>query len=177
MGNIDSRFIFVKYLDFKVSGHRRITIMRNMLKSKKGISPILATLLLIVIAVAAVIVTYAWVMTFTGTTTGQAGAVLTVENVRFYDDGHSIDITVRNSGTADATVDAVYGGNSSSNLEQAQDEMLKFEPNSQIVEAGSTLTITAFNDPKEAPLWKEGETYYITIATEEGISIPFSREA
>ena len=48
--------------------------MKNVLKAKKGISPILATLLLIVIAVSAVIVTYAWVMTFTGSTTSQAGA-------------------------------------------------------------------------------------------------------
>ena len=58
--------------------------MKKMLKSKEGISPILATLLLIVIAVAAVIVTYAWVMTFTTSTTSQSGAVLTVENIRFY---------------------------------------------------------------------------------------------
>jgi len=39
-------------------------ITKNMLKSKKAISPILATLLLIVIAVAAIVVTYAWVMTY-----------------------------------------------------------------------------------------------------------------
>ena len=152
--------------------------MRTIFKSKKGISPILATLLLIVIAVAAVIVTYAWVMTFTGSTTSQAGAILTVENVRFYDEGYSIDITVRNSGTADATVDAVYGGDSASNLEQAQDDMLTFTP-SNIIEAGSTTTITAHVESGEgvSPLWEDGETYYINIATEEGISIPFSREA
>ncbi|MGQ9744095.1 MAG: archaellin/type IV pilin N-terminal domain-containing protein, partial [Candidatus Bathycorpusculaceae bacterium] len=37
---------------------------KNSLKSKKAISPILATLLLIVIAVAAIVVTYAWIMTY-----------------------------------------------------------------------------------------------------------------
>ena len=58
--------------------------MKSILKSKRGISPILATLLLIVIAVAAVIVTYAWVMTFTSSTTNSAGAVLGIENIRFY---------------------------------------------------------------------------------------------
>ena len=66
------------------SGDRRSQMMKNILKSKRGISPILATLLLIVIAVAAVIVTYAWVITFTGSTTSQAGAVLTIDNVRFH---------------------------------------------------------------------------------------------
>ena len=91
-------------------------MMKNILKSKKGISPILATLLLIVIAVAAVIVTYAWVMTFTTSTTNQAGAILSVENVRYYNVSTTnyIDITLRNSGTADATVDTVYIGESSS---------------------------------------------------------------
>ncbi|MEJ2272815.1 MAG: hypothetical protein P8X91_10180 [Candidatus Bathyarchaeota archaeon] len=71
-------------------------MMSGILKSKKGISPILATLLLIVIAVSAVIVTYAWVMTFTSSSTEQAGAVLTVENVRFFDSsGRKVEITIR----------------------------------------------------------------------------------
>ena len=145
--------------------------MRTILKSKKGISPILATLLLIVIAVAAVIVTYAWVMTFTGSTTSQAGAVLTVENVRFYGSQEDrIEIVIRNSGTADATVDSVYVGDTSSNLVAHTD--LTWSDSSHIVAAGSTLTITVRNYS-----WNEGETYYFNIGTEEGMSLPFSREA
>jgi len=176
MGNTDSRFIFVKYCDFKVSGNRRITIMRSMLKSKKGISPILATLLLIVIAVAAVIVTYAWVMTFTGSTTGQAGAVLKLDNVRFFTQGGDdrIEIVVRNTGTNDATVDVVYAGDSDSNLVIETD--LRFSDadneNTQVVAAGSTLTIR-FNDYP----WTEGETYYFNIVTKEGINLPFPADA
>jgi flagellin-like protein len=138
--------------------------MRTILKSKKGISPILATLLLIVIAVAAVIVTYAWVMTFTGSTTSQAGAMLTVENVRFYDEG--VDITLRNSGTADATVDAVYVGTTSSNLELEEDAT------TGTATAGSTLTITI-----EGYKWTSGTRYYFNIGTEEGLGLPFNREA
>ncbi len=147
--------------------------MRNILKSKKGISPILATLLLIVIAVAAVIVTYAWVMTFTGSTTSQAGAVLTVENVRYYNTSSSeynIDITLRNSGTADATVDSVYMGTSASDLEL----LTSSEATTGPVVAGSTYTIEITGDTS---LWTDGTTYYFNIGTEEGLSIPFSREA
>jgi len=86
--------------------------MRSILKSKKGISPILATLLLIVIAVAAVIVTYAWVMTFTSSTTNQAGAILTVENTRFYTDSDTdyVEVILRNAGTGDAKIVEVYAG-------------------------------------------------------------------
>jgi len=152
--------------------------MRALLKSKKGISPILATLLLIVIAVAAVIVTYAWVMTFTGSTTSQAGAVLTVENVRFYTQGSTdrVEIVIRNSGTERATIDTVYAGVSSSNLQAIDSGDLRFRDpdgaNTRIVEAGSTLTVTLLDYR-----WTAGETYYFNIATKEGINLPFNRVA
>jgi flagellin-like protein len=143
--------------------------MKNILKSKKGISPILATLLLIVIAVAAVIVTYAWVMTFTESTTSQAGAVLKVDNVRFYNSGNNIEIIVRNSGTGDAQVDTVYAGTTASNLATQTD--VTYSPTSQIVTAGSTLNVTITYD------WTDGTTYHFKITTNEGFEIPFSREA
>ena len=145
--------------------------MRTILKSKKGISPILATLLLIVIAVAAVIVTYAWVMTFTGSTTGQAGAVLTVENVRFYNSGGTdrVEIVIRNSGTNDATVAEVYRGTSSSDLQQVSS--VTYDPSSRLISEGSSIKIT-FNYN-----WNSGTRYYFKVVTEEGLSFPFSEEA
>ena len=144
-------------------------IMKSMIKSKKGISPILATLLLIVIAVAAVIVTYAWVITFTESTTSSAGAVLTVENVRFYTSGSDyVEVIVRNSGTADAKIESVYVGTSDSNLIQ---KFATFVPGTQMVTAGETLNVTIQQD------WTDGQMYYFKFGTEEGISLPFNREA
>ena len=49
--------------------------IKTVLKSKKAISPILATLLLIVIAVAAIVVTYAWITTFMGSAAQQTGFI------------------------------------------------------------------------------------------------------
>jgi flagellin-like protein len=86
--------------------------------SRKAISPILATLLLIVIAVAAVIVTYAWVMTFTGSTANQAGVVLVQENVS-WPTSSSIAIVIRNTGTSNGKITAVYIGTSGTNLTSA----------------------------------------------------------
>ena len=146
--------------------------MRSIFKSKKGISPILATLLLIVIAVAAVIVTYAWVMTFTASTTSQAGAILTVENVRFYDSGDNVEIVIRNSGTADAEVAEIYQGTSSSDLQKVSSGDIDYAPSSQIISAGSSLEI----DIEDAG-WVSGTRYYFKVVTEEGLSIPFSEEA
>ncbi len=45
---------------------------KRMIKSRKAISPILATLLLVVIAVAAIVVTYAWIMTYMGNASHQS---------------------------------------------------------------------------------------------------------
>jgi flagellin-like protein len=144
--------------------------MRSILKSKKGISPILATLLLIVIAVAAVIVTYAWVMTFTGSTTSQAGALLAPENIRFYS-ADDIEITIRNSGTADAKVVEVYQGPSTSELQKMS--VRSYEPDTQIVSEGSSILIRIRLDDD----WESGTRYYFKVVTEEGFSLPFSEEA
>jgi len=82
--------------------------MKKMLKSKEGISPILATLLLIVIAVAAVIVTYAWVMTFTATQTGRAGKMIEFEEAFINATSDVITVYVRNSGTEAVSIDKIY---------------------------------------------------------------------
>lgn len=148
-----------------------------MLKSKKGISPILATLLLIVIAVAAIIVTYAWVMTYMGTQTAAAGALVTKENVRWYGapttSAHNrTDIVIRNIGTSTVKVVQVYMGTSPSNLAP--------------ITAYCTAGINATFDPQKTvtiaiqwPIssigntYTVGTTYYFNIATVPGTSYAF----
>jgi flagellin-like protein len=76
--------------------------------SKKGISPILATLLLIVIAVAAVIVTYAWVLTFTQQQATVAGRMIKFDSVVIDATVNNVTIYVRNTGTETVTIDKVY---------------------------------------------------------------------
>ena len=114
--------------------------MKKMLKSKEGISPILATLLLIVIAVAAVIVTYAWVMTFTASQTGQAGVFLKKDSVAWNSTASTITVYVRNTGTADGQIDAVYIGTSSDNL--VLQTSVTYDPSSSVAKEGGTTTIT-----------------------------------
>jgi flagellin-like protein len=144
--------------------------MKKMLKSKEGISPILATLLLIVIAVAAVIITYAWVMTFTSSTTSQAGAVLSAPNIRYYNESETkkVEITIHNSGTADAKVINVREGPSSTDLQLVTP---LYDPITQIAASKSDLTIT-FNLN-----WTDGTTYWFKVETEAGQVLPFHEEA
>jgi len=145
--------------------------MRTILKSKKGISPILATLLLIVIAVAAVIVTYAWVMTFTSSTTSQAGAMLSVENIRFHNVSTTdyVEVIIRNSGTADAKIVEVYAGTSSTAL--VPQTSASYTPSTAVVAAGSSLNVTITYD------WTDGTRYHFKMATEAGQTLPFSEIA
>jgi flagellin-like protein len=55
----------------------------KIIESKKGISPILVTLLLIVIAVAAIVATCDWIMTRTGITAAEAGKQIHTANDGF----------------------------------------------------------------------------------------------
>ena len=51
------------------------------MKNKKAISPVLAVLLMIAVAVAAALITYAWVMTYLESTTSRAGHAIQIQSV------------------------------------------------------------------------------------------------
>lgn len=101
-------------------------------RSRKGISPILATLLLIVIAVAAVVVTYAWIMTYTRTLAG--AEELGVMAIRRYGT-NSYFVDVKNWGTVNATVVKVRIGGGAGNTGW------KTLTNSTMIPAGASRTL------------------------------------
>ena len=89
--------------------------------NKKAISPIIAVLLLIAIAVAAAIITYMWVMGFIGAatmTTTAAQGQITVESWKIIpesdDKSNSEDrvvLYIRNTGSVSVSVESVYVDN------------------------------------------------------------------
>lgn len=148
--------------------------MIKKLASRKGISPILATLLLISIAVGAIIITYAWVITFTSTQTEQSGAVLIRENIRFYNTSVTdryVEVIIRNSGTADAKVVTVYAGTSSAALIKKSFNDVSYDPSTQIAIAGESLNITITHG------WVTGTRYYFKVVTDAGQQLPFDAKA
>ncbi|MEM2688735.1 MAG: archaellin/type IV pilin N-terminal domain-containing protein [Candidatus Bathyarchaeia archaeon] len=132
-----------------------IMSVKAVLKSRRGISPILATLLLIVIAVAAIVVTYAWIMIYMRSAGHQAGIQLNIEAVSWLGNNtdKSIKLYVRNTGTSDAEIDAVYVGTSSENLTKVD-----FKPDNNVVKAyGGTIEITINYT------WNPLTTYYFRV--------------
>ena len=168
--NTYSRFIHVKYGSLHKSSLKRGIALVKKLTSRKGITPILATLLLIAIAVGAVIIAYAWVITFTTTQTQQTGAVLGLENIRF-PTNTTIEVIIRNSGTADAQIATVYMGTTSANLASVSQTDLAYVPPTKIVSAGSSINITITYP------WASGTTYYFKVVTEAGQQVPFNQKA
>jgi len=143
-------------------------LRRNVLKSRKAISPILATLLLIVIAVAAIVVTYAWIMTYMTGAGQQAGVRLFKLNVNFYtQNGTKIDIDVGNSGTSDTQIILFYAGTSSTTLQnQTTTPTLP-----AALRASSTQRITINYN------WTSGVTYYFKVVSSAGQTIEWPEQA
>jgi flagellin-like protein len=150
-----------------IKGLRRMSF-KKMLRSNRGISPILATLLLIVIAVAAIVVTYAWITTYMGNTTEQAGVLLYKANVNFMSDDR-IAIDIGNSGTSNTQIVSVYIGTSSTSMSsQPTDPEIPIP----VVAGASPASFTV------AYVWEAGTTYYFRVVPTAGTqSLTFQEKA
>jgi flagellin-like protein len=150
--------------------------IKKFLNSKKAISPILATLLLIVIAVAAIVVTYAWITTYMGSATSQAGVILYKENVRFDSDAGTTEITVGNSGTEDTRIVRVWLGDSSGNMTDVTAKTDITGSGTSLTAGGkATITLAWPNGIDDA--WTEGENYYFRIVPNPGQFLEFQEQA
>lgn len=150
---------------------------KNMLKSKKAITPILATLLLIVIAVAAIVVTYAWIMTYMSSAGQQAGVILGKENIYWNSTEQKTYITIKNTGTANTEIVRLYMGTTQNNLIDVTASTNI--GTGKILNANSVTTIT-LNWPNSVVdrEWTLGDYYYFKVVPEVGQELgPFSEQA
>jgi len=143
--------------------------MKKTIRSRGAISPILATLLLVVIAVAAIVVTYAWVMTYMTAQTSQAGVIL-YEDAVSWPTNATIMLYVRNRGISDAVIDSVYIGTSASNLEKQTGVM--YEPPNGALAASGGLVSATVSYP-----WSTGTTYHFRVVPKVGSPLDFDKTA
>jgi flagellin-like protein len=74
--------------------------IRNFRKDVRAISPVIATLLMIAIAVVASLVVYAWVMGYMNFTTAKTGNAIQIQSVSYSPTGETFTIYVENIGNA-----------------------------------------------------------------------------
>lgn len=134
--------------------------VKRTLKSKKGITPILATLLLVVIAVATIVVTYAWVMAYTTTQTQHAGTRIKIDSALI--DTGNVTVYVRNNAEETAVIDKVYIDGKDftmyTNLPSTGCVLLK----------DKTVTILTTQDPSADFSFTAGVKYKIKVVTTVG---------
>jgi len=81
--------------------------LKRLYREAKGISPLVATLLLIAIAVAASVITYSWVMSMIAAQSIQAQTQIRIDAVGWVTGPNRINITVRNTGSVPATIESI----------------------------------------------------------------------
>jgi len=132
--------------------------------NKKGVSPVIATLLLIVIAVAAAVVTYTFVMGFVGTSTTTPPITterIIVEAVEVNTTDQNVTyVYVRNVGSTTVNVSAIYlvrsdgiivGNNTNVNATISPGELKQIPANIKYTDA------------------KPNELYYVKVVTTGGV--------
>ena len=86
-------------------------MMKRFRSNKDAVSPVIATLLVIAIAVAAAILVYVWAMGLVGTLESGGGEQVTEQimmDVYSWNATGNLALTLRNVGSSVVTVDAIY---------------------------------------------------------------------
>jgi flagellin-like protein len=109
----------------RIKNVRRTTKFK---RSIKAISPVIATLLMIAIAVVASLVVYAWVTGYIGGSTTKAGKAIQIPSFAV-DDSNNLHVYVQNVGQGTVQLSAVY-----------VNDVLKLSPNDVIAE-GNTFDV------------------------------------
>jgi flagellin-like protein len=150
--------------------------MHKLVRNKRGISPIIATLLLIAIAVAAAVVTYSWVMGMIATQSAQSQTAIRIDIVQFDStNGAIVYVTVRNSGAVPATIDKIYitALNTTAavdTLSYASASAGHFSGSSATVPVGSTIKFTCtLTTTTPIGSFTTGQPYNIEVMTNTGL--------
>jgi len=145
------------------------TKMKKLWKGKKALSPVVAAIILIAVTVAVSIAVAAWMgaLTFTFMATEQ----LDVQGAAFSGASgaanNTIVLTVKNSGTADLTIDKYKLG-----VGGTQYEITPDVPVEQGASAPVTVTTGANGEA-----WTSGTTYDIYLITASGKQFPYRATA
>jgi len=140
--------------------------LRKIISNRKAISPVVATLLLIAIAVAAAIVSYSWIMSMIKTQGSAAQTGIRLEIVEFSGTSNVwINVTIRNVGSAGTKIETLYVtyGDTTYSQDYTSANVIAVKDKREMC-FGSDELPTGFS-------WVEGEAYDIKVVTDNGFTV------
>jgi flagellin-like protein len=144
------------------------TKMKKLWKGKKALSPVVAAIILIAVTVAVSIAVAAWMgaLTFTFMATEQLDVQGAAFNGASGSANNTIVLTVKNSGSADLTIDEYKLG-----VGGTQHDITDVPVEQG---AGASVTVTTGADGEA---WTSGTTYDIYLITSSGKQFPYRATA
>jgi len=133
---------------------------------RTGVSPVIATLLLIVIAVAAAVLAYIWIIGYQGTLTQQASTAQLQERIKIEAveySGGSLTVYVRNIGDVAVTVDRLYVYDHTGTVKASDTVSLSLNPGD--VKSGTVSVSGGLTS---------GETYTVKAVTTKGTEATYT---
>jgi len=140
-----------------------------MSRSRSGISPVVATVILVAIAIVIAIAVAFWA-------TGLVGIFTRFEKLEItsiYYDGTNVVLTVRNTGSADASIDNIFvNGRPCDDDCEINPEISPEEP--LLVPVGNSTRIEVGSPPSGVTggEWKSGVSYEVAVHTASGKTYP-----
>jgi flagellin-like protein len=139
-------------------------IIRKFKKNSKGLSPVVASIILIAVTVAVSVVVAAWMGGMTIGLMGNAEQV-SLTNYAFNAEGTHVAVEVRNTGTASVNLaSATIDGTSVTITDPAFGD-------DAIIPKGQTVS---FNMTKPGTPFSAGAQYSIKLVTTKGTTIPYT---
>jgi flagellin-like protein len=135
------------------------------IRKRKAISPLITTLLLIAIAVAASVLTYSWVMSMVGSQSAQAQTQVRIDTVTWNSTAPTFKLLIRNTGSVSATIESI-----SIRPNTAGSAATTYKPtNPAAIDVGVTLnTKDVAGLVSAAYKWTVSTSYVIRIVTTTG---------
>lgn len=142
---------------------------------RTGVSPVIATLLLIVIAVVAAVLAYIWIIGYQGTLTQQATATQLQERIKIeavgYYSGNKLNASVRNIGDVTVNVTAIYVYNVTTGTVAAY--KILTGSNAVVLAPGEVKPVPPIGEEVTVVL-KPGVTYTVKVVTQKGTEATYT---
>jgi len=146
---------------------------RHIRTSRKGISPVIATVILVAVAITVAVSVAMWMGGISSLYTRlEKIEISTVNVVKGGTANYTITMSVKNTGSADATIDGIIINGKSSTAYTSPTITITYSPSGGLVAAGSSATVTIFINSQSVAPFTPGTTIDVKLHTAAGKDYP-----